>query len=439
MKDVATLDQSAAANEKNSGQRVLLPACGFLDGGVPCISRTPLNSQSSRNIDCVQHQSSDTGVAFEAFRKVSLRHNPRMIVAECVTGLFQRSAPNKRNDSEYIVETLKTQGYWATGTQLQAEEFGSWVPRHRGYWGALLVQGDHDNMNKYFYNLLNSFKTTDAFVADDFIDFTEAQRQATSQRTGVPLLARFGPRESKATKEDSGWKTDHYNIFRANALEWPPNWTSAAKTSPSFIEHNGLYPREQELVYVLDVLFPHPNGDCEFVDVNPVIGRVLSPFLEDGLGPVKEGTSSPWRAKSPTQVGSGTLVMRYRLRGEDALKHAPRQFGIRAVEGYEHMRMSGWDDSFWNCEANISNPMVAEDVFRMMNMAGNSYSIFHWVPWTLCLVSTFGQFAKCEDCEQDAVSAPSASEGDACSIEPLDSDADISSSPQSSLELIGDD
>ena len=157
----------------------------------------------------------------------------------------------------------------------------------------------------------------------------------------------------------------------------------------------------------------------EFVDANPALPRVLGNHLEDGLGPVKTSTQGPWRSQSPTQVGSITLVMRYQLVGEEALAHAPRKFGIRLVEGYEHMRMSGWDDDAWNLDPNLKQPMSAEDVFRLMNMAGNAYSVWHWLPWTLSLLSTFGKFI---DASNEVESGDSGShDGDASSIEPPDS------------------
>ena len=63
------LDYDSAYDIK-SQQRRLLPACFFMDAGVPCVSRTPLSCQAKENVNCVQQGRSATGEAFTATRKV---------------------------------------------------------------------------------------------------------------------------------------------------------------------------------------------------------------------------------------------------------------------------------------------------------------------------------------------------------------------------------
>ena len=108
--NVSQMSQSAGRNLCDGNESHLFGRCVYLDGGVPCQSRTPLSSKASLQIDCVQNRTGETGDNYELFRRAGAAHAPLLMTAERVVGLQQRSAPNRRHDAEYIVQTWKDKG-----------------------------------------------------------------------------------------------------------------------------------------------------------------------------------------------------------------------------------------------------------------------------------------------------------------------------------------
>ena len=57
------------------------------------------------------------------------------------------------------------------------------------------------------------------------------------------------------------------------------------------------------------------------------------------------------------------------------------------------MRCIGWDDSYFVGNSGYgSNASTLEDLDLWCNVAGNSYSIWHYLPWWAALLGTFGKF-----------------------------------------------
>ena len=187
----------------------------------------------------------------------------------------------------------------------------------------------------------------------------------------MPLLVDFGKRLSKSTKVDLDWKLDHYSICRANRISWP--FLVDTFRSNSRIEFAGMFPRECEMTCIVDKLFP-PQACVEFMGVNPTIVRLLQSFLDEDNEPELDVT--PWRAKSPTQVGSGKLICRWKLDPKEAAQHSPLEYGIRVLEPYEQLRLIGWADSF-DCHPQ-DTVWTIELLELLVNLAGNAFCICHW-------------------------------------------------------------
>ena len=98
----------------------------------------------------------------------------------------------------------------------------------------------------------------------------------------------------------------------------------------------------------------------------------------------------PWKHQSPTQVGSGRLVCRYRLTGAQLTTRAPKKFGVRLLEPFEQMRCIGWSDSMWR---HARDSWSTYDKLELIpEMAGNAFCIFHYLPVCCALFSTWGRF-----------------------------------------------
>ena len=390
------LTRSSIIND-NTDEPVVLPPCFSADGGIPCVSRTTLSKHSAKNIDCVQEKREETGLGAEMLRATTEVHMPEIGDAECVTGLFARSAPGKRSDAEYIVESYNALSYWSIGLQVEAQDWASFVARLRGWWGwARGLTGSDADKDAYFVGLLNAFKLKDVHPRPErYLCMTRRERQVVSEAIGVPLWEDYGPRESRSVKEENlSWKSEHRSLFLENGLHWPPVGDVWERTN-SVILISELLPREREAIFFIDQLWPAAfDSQVEFLDINPTLTRVAGSCLEGRLGPRKEGLS-PWKANAPTQVGSGKMVVRHEIPAEEQAQYGDFQTHlIRVIEAFEAMRMVGWSDQFWHPDTPrlFSGRDEPAHLERICNIAGNSYSVYHLIPWTLTKWSLVGTF-----------------------------------------------
>ena len=183
-------------------------------------------------------------------------------------------------------------------------------------------------------------------------------------------------------------------MCKAKQIPWPlvDSDRKCAVLTPSIVSSAGLFVREHEADCFIDLVWP-PVDDgpmYEFLDVNPTLKRFVSSRLENEVGDPKTD-SSPWSSSSPTQVGSGHMLVRYRMAASDVARCAPHKFWIRLVEAHECMRLIGWQDCMWS--GGQHRIASIDDIFGLCNSLGNSYSLFHWLPWHCALQSTFGKFA----------------------------------------------
>ena len=177
-------------------------------------------------------------------------------------------------------------------------------------------------------------------------------------------------------KEDFGLEGANLKLFPQVGLPWPLDDIHAIET-PSKIRFDGLLPRECEALIYMDWTWP-PGASTspQFLDVNPNMARTLGSHVceENGM-PVNTEGSGPWKLGAPTQVGSGTMVVRYRLVGAERSSCSPRLFGIRMLEAWESMRLIGFSDDFWPIgKLPEMESWTLDDLSTFSNMAGNAYS-----------------------------------------------------------------
>ena len=64
---------------------------------------------------------------------------------------------------------------------------------------------------------------------------------------------------------------------------------------------------------------------------------------------------------------------------------------VRRLEAFELMRLIGWNVDSW---APYSTPDKAPDLELISNLAGNAYSLYHYGPWEMAALATFGKYHK---------------------------------------------
>lgn len=129
------------------------------------------------------------------------------------------------------------------------------------------------------------------------------------------------------------------------------------------------------------------------------------------------GSSTPWRDRLPTLTGSCKVVTRYRINSG---------IEIRTLEGFEYMRLIGWDDSYWRLDEQSIHPEERDIDYPelLANMAGNAYSVWHFGPWAIASLATFGKFYV----DKGSASEAEAASEDAFRVESADTESVMSSS-----------
>eukprot|EP00959_Pyramimonas_sp_CCMP1952_P217924 4557782-Pyramimonas_sp.AAC.2 len=78
---------------------------------------------------------------------------------------------------------------------------------------------------------------------------------------------------------------------------------------------------------------------------------------------------NPWSATVPTIISNSTIVMRWVPRGFDKPL-------VRALSGYELMKVTGWTDSMWAPEKHgiLKGPDFKNDCELLTSLAGNAFN-----------------------------------------------------------------
>lgn len=376
-------------NEKTGRGGCTLPSVFGYDGGIPCTSRTPLSCNSKENADCIQNETeAETAKGWRAFFGGIKIHRPELGAAECVKQLLQPGVPGGKSYGHYMCEKLRELGFWAIVLEMQTFDYGAWIHRLRAWWAFALLSAPSAEVDAFFNTLLNHFKLSDApFPACRFISFSAEQRAADAAALSIPQWSALGPRSSKG--EGGNWKIEHFEAFAAVDLPWPVEDLSGVSTR-SYIDFSGCTPRQCEILIYID----HgcvPQHDQEFCDVNPAFNRVMNGCLDLALQP-RSDHKGPWKQSSPTQVGSGRMVIRHVVSAGESDLHNGHTHIVRLLEVPEVMRCIGWDDEYWHKDTRGLASGTLEDLDNWCNIAGNSYSIWHYLPWWAALLATYGKF-----------------------------------------------
>ena len=423
--DVNELSAAAIDNIKNKDdtRRCLLPRCDLLDAGVPCQSRTSASNNAAANINCVQKGTELTGLGWKGTFSCVNANQPHLGCCECVPGLAQvDTGESPISDAQHMVLELNSSGMWAKLSQVDALDYAHLQDRRRLWWQfARMKRCFWSEATAWNHDLMTVFKLHPfQFSEDDFLTHDHAARKSEAKAVGLPVLADFGRRRCGHgqishlnTKADAGWKFDHFNVCRVNSVQWP--FDPEAIGTPSLIVLDGLRDREIEAACMADLFWPPRNSGTgsavETVDINPDTKRIFKSHLHDDNSvktPEEHQQTSawgPWRQGLCTQIGSGNILVRYKLPSPVPKPHGgePYIFGIRLIEPLEAMRLIGWSDECWVAS---SRPKTLDDLDLYQNLAGNAFCFAHYIPVFCSLLSTFGRFSVDDGQGMDRASLP---------------------------------
>ena len=385
MKDL----QQGTIWDQHSNSTMLMPRIRSLDSGVPCTSRTPQSSQRSNNVNCVQEGRAATGTTAQWILEIVDAHDVDQVTLECVVQLAQVAPDCTIDDATYICNRLNEKGFWCTCLTMDARDYGSTFPRERLWWeGLKRVVGDHDLITQYFMKMLTAFKmNSDTYDFCQFITIEKELRRQEAKTLGHPFLGDAPVRPPSHVKSDPDYKFEHYKLFSKFGLAWPVSFDAIEQDFPT-ICFAGMFPRQCECAILLATIWPmpeHVNYEC--LDINPsfkhMFGNVVDFEMLESTNDAKAAVKgNPWSPNGFTLTGSTKLCIRTRSPSGDIC--------VRLAEGMEYFRLIGWCDALW-----AHNTLTA-DVYEfndlLANMAGNAWCVFHYAPFVMASMSTFGKF-----------------------------------------------
>ena len=299
----------------------------------------------------------------------------------------QQNITGQISDSEYMLQRLRALGFWAHTEKLAGGDHGG-PDRIRAYWIALRhLVGDDKKIQHFFHRLIVGFRISPKFPIEEFITVSDEERASEARALKLPLHAKFGPRPTVRQNSVLKWKLQHKLFSEANGIQWPLKTVLRLGFSAA-----GLFPRELEVAILLDTLWP-PQSAFEFVDVNPVLPRIVEHCVSDmSTMQILEG-KTPWNPEPSTLVGSTKMLCRIKVDDD-------RGSVVRILEAFEYFRLQGWSDELWCTERMPpAEELCVEDLELYPNMAGNAYSAFHFIPMLLAGMATYGRFAVLEEKE----------------------------------------
>ena len=112
----------------------------MIDAGIPCVSRSTLNTRSGGHQsfeNCVQDERGKTGEGFKVVGDVvDGCEDGKMVSFECVVGLLKKRL-NMKSDAEYMRDVFEEKGWWMLFRVMDAVEFGSpELERLRAWWAG---------------------------------------------------------------------------------------------------------------------------------------------------------------------------------------------------------------------------------------------------------------------------------------------------------------
>ena len=187
-----------------AGQRVVVPYVDVFVAGFSCKSRSSLNKNRKKFLNCIQEQTPcATTDTFEDIWGYIASARPNVVVLENVKNLTDAHGADQ-SDAEYIVDRFRTHGWWAHIFIMHADEFGSIARRERMYILAVLMRPgvvitpDNVSIEVFAQHLLMAMSK--GGTLKDLGDFIKRNENSVSVMTQPPAK-RFCSTPQKKTKK----------------------------------------------------------------------------------------------------------------------------------------------------------------------------------------------------------------------------------------------
>ena len=256
-----------------------------------------------------------------------------------------------------------------------AQTRGSPALRERIYPLVLDVEptiSEDMDISKTFFNLLGEFKASEPYSYDTVrIDSKVLSDMCSGlvEGTGRASVAKKG-KSTAPRNEDDDWPNVHEEAYSYGRVDWPPNTESI----------RDLLPREAEVVYLANAMFPVQAGPkgyvWEFMDANHSLERTLR-FPPARCPKTKEmkPLRNPWKTVAPTfTAGSKIAARKWHVTGSDPTVCS---LEVRRLHPLELMAMNGWGVSFWKDSRNPFADSVSPEV--VSDMAGNMWNAWSYM------------------------------------------------------------
>ncbi len=198
-------------------------------------------------------------------------------------------------------------------------------------------------------------------------------------------------RPAKAAKAEAKWEDEHFNLFRAWEISWPPEVTAQIDAHEANLA--GLSVRQREALFFISKVFPakadgseksgRSKAIVEFVDMNCSLGSLLG--YSAGKPPP---LGDPKLIKSPWRDHPNTLAARTRMWTRIAGRDDPKVPNIiRPLEGWEYLALIGWAPNDFKSGTHPPSVKVCA------SLAGNAFSAFSVGPLLYSAFSCIGTIA----------------------------------------------
>lgn len=251
--DVVDLSKAKAWDHVTSSSQLVPFAAGFAVG-FSCVSRSPANQHSVRNVGCIQNKAADSAssITYEGSKQYIKVATPQLITLENVKELEQVDTDDAEaeSDADVIMAEMREVGYAMGMVRFDAADYGSWPRRIRlyfyGFFGDTVANRARVRLVK---RLMMAMEIKPGAAEEVLLD--DEQRQEWTFEGELERAAKKAKRGASQSDSRVGYKGEHMEIFASVGVDWPP--TLDPKVG---IDFTGMTGRMQEVAWLVVHAFP---------------------------------------------------------------------------------------------------------------------------------------------------------------------------------------
>ena len=351
---------------------MLLPRPFLFVAGFSCVDKCRLSTNKAKLKRGIQDKKGKTYETWAYVYEYIKMHMPIVFVLENLKEIFELADFDFLSDGEFIVKELVTLGYMlVTHLLADAQAEGSPATRFRVFFVGIRILralpgvdagAFAEELSDFIHEFFQSMKAYPAETAkflieeDSFFVSTVADDEEIDAEPAMPP-----PKKGKKDSETSQFKYDHFEIYRAASMVWPP-LLSSQLGGVTFDFSNMRHQRVKEIAIYLSQQFTNTDKfkpmTYQFVDANNSIKRILN---WDEVNSVAR-TTEPWHEFVPNMTTKSQIICRF-------IDYSKRVKYVKQLQGAELMLMIGYPKA--RCSELVSIPSST-----LTHLAGNAFSGF---------------------------------------------------------------